>query len=132
MLACLVTASLVGCAAAAVHDVSPNVARSQRIASLTRLTGSFLTVTSTFNVERPAGPAKFKLVKYGVATLQVRSARTGRVIATLLHSLGSIDAVPTPNGTVLAVVNLGCRSQVLRINPVTGHATLLRTLRGSA
>jgi WD40-like Beta Propeller Repeat len=132
ILAGLVALCVAGCASAAVPGNSPAGARSQRIASLTRLTGSFLTVTSTFGVEQPDGPDQFKLVKYGVATLQVRSARTGRVIATLLHSLGSIDAVPAPDGSVLAVVNLGCRSPVLRIDPLTGHATPLRTLPGSA
>jgi hypothetical protein len=131
MLAGLVAASLAGCASAAAPGAVPTAERSQRIASLMDPTASFLTVTTSFDVTRRDGLAT-KLVKYGVATLQVRSARTGRVIATLLHSLGSIDAVPTADGSVLAVVNLGCRSQVTRIDPLTGQATLIRSLSGSA
>jgi hypothetical protein len=131
ILAGLVAVSLVGCASAAAPGGGRSAARSQRVASLMRPTRSFLTVTTTFDVTRRDGLGT-KLIKYGVATLQVRSARTGRVIATLLHSLGGIDAAPTADGSVLAVVNLGCRSQVLRIDQVTGHATLIRTLPGSA
>lgn len=131
MLAGLVAVSLAGCVSAAAPRAVPTAERSQRIASLMDPTGSFLTVTNTFDVTRRDGLGT-KLVKYGVATLQVRSARTGLVIATLLHSLGSIDAVPTADGSVIAVVNLGCRSQVTRIDPVTGQATLIRTLPGSA
>ena len=56
-------------------------------------------------------------VKWPVSTLQLRSADGGRLITTLLRSLGSIDAVGVPGGSVIAVVSYGCRAQVWRINP---------------
>jgi hypothetical protein len=88
---------------------------------------SFLTVTTT-------GPVIHgdHLIRYPVSTLQLRSVRHGRVIATLLRKLGSIDAVMTRNHSVIAVVDYGCRSRVLRIDPRTGAATLIRTLPESA
>jgi dipeptidyl aminopeptidase/acylaminoacyl peptidase len=79
-------------------------------------------------VTRATSPFSVELVQYPVATLQLRSARTGRVIATLLHSLGGTDAVMTGSGSVIAVVDYGCRSQVLRIDPRTGHVSLIRVL----
>ncbi len=71
------------------------------------------------------------LVRFPVSTLQLRSARDGRVRATLLHSSGSIDAVMTRSGAVLAVEDFGCRSQIVRINTRTHRATRLRILTGS-
>jgi WD40-like Beta Propeller Repeat len=72
------------------------------------------------------------LIRYPVTTLQLRSVLHGRLIADLLHSLGGIDAVIAQDGSVIAVVDEGCRSRVLRISPSTGHSTLLRTLPQSA
>lgn len=88
---------------------------------------SFLTVTTTSPVIHGD-----HLIRYGVSTLQLRSVRHGHVIATLLRSLGSIDAVMTRKHAVIAVVDDGCRSRVLRIDPRTGAATLIRTLPESA
>jgi hypothetical protein len=69
-----------------------------------------------------------KLIKYQVNALQLRSMRSGRVMVTLLRSLGDIDAVRARDGSVIAVVNYGCRSRVLRIDPSTGRSALIRTL----
>jgi hypothetical protein len=63
-----------------------------------------------------------------VQALQLRSLSGGRVIRTLLRSLGTISAAPAPDGMIIAVENYGCRSQVLRIDPATGHATMIRVL----
>ena len=88
---------------------------------------SFLTVTTA-----PAVIHGDHLIRYPVDALQLRALHGGRVISTLLRSLGTLDAVMTRSGSVLAVANDGCRSQVLRINPSTGRATLIRTLAESA
>jgi WD40-like Beta Propeller Repeat len=88
---------------------------------------AFLTVTTSPPVMRGTGLSPL-LVRYPVATLQLRSIRTGRVIATLLRSLGSIGAVMTRSGSVIAVVDYGCRSEVLRIDPETDRSTLVRVL----
>jgi hypothetical protein len=90
--------------------------------------GSFLTVTTS-----PPVIHGLHLVRYGVSTLQVRSVRHGGgPTATLLRSLGSIDAVVAPDGSVIAVVDHGCRSQVVRIDARTADRTLIRTLPESA
>ncbi len=92
--------------------------------------GTFLTTV----VARPAvyGHSSrlfyVKVIKYQVNALQLRSVHTGRVVVTLLRSLGNIDAVRARDGSVIAVVNYGCRSRVLRIDPRTGRSALIRTL----
>ncbi len=88
---------------------------------------TFLTVTTA-----PAVMRGDHLIRYPADALQLRALHGGRVIRTLLHSLGTLDAVMTRSGSVLAVADDGCRSQVLRINPSTGRATLIRTLAESA
>lgn len=92
--------------------------------------GTFLTTV----VAKPAvyghssRPFYRKVIKYQVNALQLRSVRGGRVVATLLRSLGDIDAVRARDGSVTVVVNYGCRSRVLRIDPRTGRSELIRTL----
>lgn len=88
---------------------------------------SFLTVSTSSPVIRGD-----YLIRYPVATLDLRSVRGGPVIAILLRSLGSISAAMTRDGSVIAVVDYGCRSQVLRIDPRTGRRTLIRVLPQSA
>jgi hypothetical protein len=68
------------------------------------------------------------VVRYQVQALQLRSLSDGRVVRTLLRSLGRISAAPAPDGMIIAVENYGCRSQVLRIDPATGHSTMIRAL----
>jgi hypothetical protein len=82
-------------------------------------------------VTRAGRSSSAGLVRFPVSTLQLRSARDGRVRATLLHSSGSIDAVMTRSGAVIAVEDFGCRSQIVRINSRTHRATRLRVLTGS-
>jgi hypothetical protein len=133
--AALAVVAVAGCAA----TVAPGPARSPGGARpvQSRLTGriepltSFLTVTTSPPVIRGTGSSPL-LVRYPVATLQLRSIRTGRVIATLLRSLGSIDAVMTRSGSVIALVDYGCRTDVLRIDPQTDRASVIRILPQSA
>ena len=134
--AALAVLALAGCAAtvapaapARTHVGAPPIASrlTGRIEPLT----SFLTVTTSPPVTRGTGLLPL-LVRYPVATLQLRSIRTGRVIATLLRSLGSIGAVMTRSGSVIAVLDYGCRSEVLRIDPQTDRSTLIRVLPQSA
>jgi hypothetical protein len=90
--------------------------------------GSFLAVTTS-----PAVIHGGRLFEYEVSALELRSVRHGgRAISTLLRSLGRIDAVVAPGGTVIAVADHGCRSQVFRIDPRTGRRRLIRTLPESA
>ena len=88
---------------------------------------SFLTVSTSPMVIRGD-----YLIRYPVTSLQLRSFRGGRVIATLLRSLGSISAARAAWGSVVAVADYGCRSLVYRIDPRTGTRTLIRTLPQSA
>jgi hypothetical protein len=78
VLAGLVALSLVGCTSAGSHGASVTASRRQLMA---QPTGSFLTVTSTFDVERNEGLGNYMLIKYGVATLQVRSTAIRRQAA---------------------------------------------------
>src|SRR5215467_1376871 len=88
---------------------------------------TFLAVSTTPPRERGQ-----YFVKWPVSTLQLRSVHGGRLITTLLRSLGSIDAVDVPGGSVIAVVSYGCRAQVWRINPRPDARTLVRTIPQSA
>lgn len=128
--------ALAGCgtAAAPPGGARPGAARphGHQARGPVRPLESFLTVTTTAAVTRADHAFWLDLVRYPVAALQLRSVRHGRVIATLLHSLGSIDAVMARDGSVIAVVDYGCRSQVLRIDPQTGRVTLIRVLPQSA
>ncbi len=99
-----------------------------RTADQLGLRDSFLTVTVTPQVLKDYNPPSVWVVRYQVFTLQLRSLSGGRVIRTLLRSLGAISAAPAPDGTIIAVENYGCRSQVLRIDPATGHAAMIRVL----
>ncbi len=133
-VAVIVTVALAGCgtvgapAAPASRSAS---ASSSAVTGPTRQLNSFLTVTTTPAVTRTAQSSSFNVVLFPVATLQMRSAHGGKVIATLLRSPGSIDAVMTRSGSVIAVEDLGCRSLVMRIDPRTGQAKRLRVLAGS-
>ncbi|MHB1432538.1 MAG: hypothetical protein ACYCVZ_10535 [Streptosporangiaceae bacterium] len=90
---------------------------------LTSAPRSFLTVSASAMVSRGD-----YLIRWPVSSLQLRSVRGGRVVATLLRSLGSISAAQEADGSVIAVADYGCRSQVYRINPQTGARSLIRTL----
>jgi len=122
-------AALAGCGTAA-GPAGP--ARAPGVARTAGPAQSFLTVTTSPAVTRDAGEFSVELIRYPVSTLQLRSARTGRVTASLLRSLGGIDAVMTRSGSVIAVVDDGCRSQVLRIDPRTGQDSVIRMLPQSA
>jgi hypothetical protein len=134
--AALATVALAGCAAAAGPISTANSPRATptiqpRLIGQIEPLRTFLTVTTSSGMTRGTALSP-ELIRYPVATLQLRSVRTGRVIATLLHSLGGIDAVMTRSGSVIAVVDYGCRSQVLRIDPQTDRTTLVRVLPESA
>ena len=88
---------------------------------------SFLTVSTSVLVTRGG-----YLIRYPVSSLQLRSVRGGRVITTLLRSLGSISAARAADGSVIAVADYGCRSLVYRVNPSTGARSLIRTLPQAA
>jgi hypothetical protein len=122
-------AALGGCGTAAGPAGLP---RGRVVAGPVEPPGSFLTVATSSEVIRAAGPLSWELVRYPVATLQRRSVRIGRMTAALLHSLGGIDAVMTHSGSVIAVVDYRCRSQVLRVDPRTGSTWLIRVLPQSA
>jgi hypothetical protein len=122
-------AALAGCGTAAGPAGLP---RARVVAGPVEPAGSFLTVATSAQVVRDVHPGWLEVVRYPVATLQLRSVRTGRVIAALLHSLGGIDAVMSGSGLVVAVVDYGCRSQVLRVDPQTGNVSLIRVLPQSA
>ncbi len=92
-------------------------------AAALRPLGTFLTVRTSGPVTRGD-----YLIRYGVTQLQLRSVRGGHVIATLLRSLGILSAVVAPNGSVIAVENFGCRSQIVRIGLRTGRVSQIRTL----
>ncbi len=88
---------------------------------------SFLTVATS--------PAKFlgvnRIARYPVETLQLRSVRHGRLIRTLLRTLGglgSLEAVPAGDGKVLAAADFGCRSKLFLVNPATGRSRLIRVV----
>jgi hypothetical protein len=90
---------------------------------------SFLTVTTSQLVTKPGRqPGVVRISAYPVSTLQLRSLGDGHLIGPLLHSLGTISAGPTAAGTVIAVEAYGCRSDVVRIDPTTGQARLIRVL----
>jgi len=100
----------------------------QRHATATRQPRTFLTVTTS-----PPVIHGDHLLKYQAFTLEKRSAHHGgRLIRVLMRSLGAIDAVVAPDGSVVAVADYGCRSQVFRIDPGTGARRLIRTLPESA
>jgi hypothetical protein len=101
----------------------------------TSTANTFLTVSTSqlvTRVPRHGAPGVEYIVRYPVSTVQLRSLRTGRVVAALLHSLGDVGAVQAPGGSVIAVASFGCRSEVYRINPRSGRSTLLRVLPESA
>jgi hypothetical protein len=140
LAACVAVTTLAACgssparARTAAHRINP---RHQLLipASRAGTTSSFLTVTTSqlvTRVPRHGAPGVEYIVRYPVSTVQLRSLRNGRVIAVLLHSLGDVQAVPAPGGSVIAVTSFGCRSEVYRIDPRTGRSTLLRTLPESA
>ena len=106
-------------------------ARGSDVTGPIRQPGSFLTVTTSAPVFHAGQVPSLGRARFPVSRLQLRSARDGRVIATLLRSNASIDAVMTRSGSVIAVEDFGCRSQIVRINPRTGRATRLRVLAGS-
>jgi hypothetical protein len=84
---------------------------------------TFLTVKTTVPVTRGD-----YLVRYGVTQLQLRSVHGGRVITTLLRSLGNISAVMAPDGSVIAVESFGCRSRIVRIGLRADRVIQIRTL----
>jgi hypothetical protein len=90
---------------------------------------SFLTVSTSQLVTKPGRqPGVVRISAYPVSTLQLRSLGDGHLIGPLLRSLGTISAAPTASGTVIAVEGYGCRSDVVRIDPTTGQARLIRVL----
>ena len=88
----------------------------------------FLTVTISYALVKGGGNPHCYLVH----TLDLRSVRSGLVIAPLLHDQSPVDAVLTKSGAVIAVVDRGCQSQVLSIDPGTGEVTPIRVLPQSA
>jgi hypothetical protein len=125
----LAVIAISGCGAVAATPTSAPHEHTAEVAGPIRPQDYFLTVTATPVVT--SGDGQF-VVRYSVETLQLRSVRHGQVVATLLHSLGNLDAVMAANGTVIAVADYGCRSRVLRIDPRTGQSKLIRTLAQSA
>jgi dipeptidyl aminopeptidase/acylaminoacyl peptidase len=124
LMVLLTAVSVAGCAAGAQprqHTVPAVRARQP---------GTFLAtvVAEPAAYGRSTRPFHLKVIRYQVNALQLRSARTGRVLVTLLRSLGDIDAVRARDGSVIAVVNYGCRAQVLRIDPRTSRSALIRTM----
>lgn len=92
---------------------------------------TFLAVHTINGVYRPGPkPLQTYLVRYPSYELQVRSSKDGSVRKTLLTSLAQIDAVRDSDGSILAIIDYLCRSQVERIDPQTGTATPVRTLGG--
>lgn len=135
LAACVTVTALAACgssparARTAAHRISPRRQLLQPVPSAS----TFLTVTTSQLVTRNGRrPLTEYIVRYPVDTVQLRSLRNGRVVATLLHSLGDVEAVPAPDGSVIAVASYGCRSDVYRIDSRTGRSTLLRILPESA
>jgi len=128
LAAALAVLVLAGCGA--VAPVPP--ARSSHLTGPIRPLDSFLTVTTSAAVVRDGQHSSIDLIRYPVETLQLRSVHGGRVIASLLHTLGHVDAVMTRSGSVIAVEDYGCRLLVLRIDPRTARAALIRVLPESA
>ena len=131
-LVIVAVAALAGCGATGARSAPGTASALPLVGRATGQRGlgdSFLTVTVTPPV-RKAGhfPGVAWVVRYQVQALQLRSLSGGRVIRTLLRSLGRISAAPAPDGMIIAVENYGCRSQVLRIDPATGHSTMIRVL----
>ena len=92
---------------------------------------TFLVVHTIAEVTRPGpGPGQLYLVRYPSYELQVRSSINGSVQKTVLRSLAQISAFREPDGTILAIVDYLCRSDVELIDPQTGTTTPLRTLGG--
>lgn len=127
LAATLAVLVLAGCSA--VASVPP---RSSHVTGPIRPLDAFLTVTTRPPVVRHGQHSSIDLIRYLVRTLQLRSVHGGRVIASLLHTLGRVDAVMTRSGSVIAVEDFGCRSLVLRIDPRTARAALIRVLPESA
>jgi hypothetical protein len=134
-LVIVTVAALAGCGATAGTGAgsAPRTASALPLVSRAADQGgprdSFLTVSITPSVLKGShSPFVAWVVRYQVQALQLRSLSGGRVIRTLLRSLGTISAAPAPDGMIIAVENYGCRSQVLRIDPATGHATMIRVL----
>jgi hypothetical protein len=133
-LVIVTVAALAGCGATAGTGAgsAPRTASALPLVSRAADQGgprdTFLTVSITPPVRKVGHPPVAWVIRYQVQALQLRSLSGGRVIRTLLRSLGAISAAPAPDGMIIAVENYGCRSQVLRIDPATGHATLIRTL----
>jgi hypothetical protein len=87
---------------------------------------AFLAVAAgTLKISRVTAFADW-IARFPVQTLQLRSIRHGRLIRSLLRSLGNIEATSASDGMVIAAVDFGCRSQLLRIDPATGKRTLIR------
>jgi len=133
LAACVAAATLAACGS------SPAPARTEarhrpNPAPRASVAATFVTVATSQLVTRSSRRKPFTayIVRYPVSTVQLRSLRTGRVIATLLHSLGQVDAVPAPGGSVIAVASFGCRSLIYRLDPRTGRAALIRTLPETA
>lgn len=134
-LVVVTVASLAGCGTTARAGAGSAPETASALPLVSRTAGqsgqrdSFLTVTVTPPVLKVGNPPFVAwVVRYQVWTLQLRSLSDGRVIRTLLRSLGRISAAPAPDGTIIAVENYGCRSQVLRIDPATGHSAMIRVL----
>lgn len=123
----LLSVVLAGCTVNARSDVQTR--HHARPAARVGQPETFLAVVTRPAVYHHSSRSSYlKLIKYQVNVLQLRSVRTGRVIKTLLRSLGDISALRARDGSVTAVVNYGCRSRVLRIDPSTGRSALIRTL----
>ncbi len=90
---------------------------------------TFLAVSTLPWVMHPARRLSHEvIVRYPEHVLQLRSLRTGRVIRTLLRSVGDIKATARPDGDVIAAESFGCKARLLRINPVTGRKTVIGAL----
>ena len=137
LAACVAVTTLAACGSspAPARTATPHRPSSPAPAPAPRTstTNTFLTVsTSPLVTRRFRRPFTAYIVGYPVSTVQLRSLRGGRIVATLLRSLGDVDAVLAPGGSVIAVASFGCRSDVYRIDPRAGRTTLIRTLAESA
>jgi len=132
-LAASVAATLAACGASPA-PARTTAARHHAPAPAARTARTYLTVVTSPMITRPGhGPGVLYIVRYPVSTVQLRSFDNGRVTGrTLLRSLGNVEAIMAPDGSVIAVADFGCRASVLRIDPATGRRTLIRTLPESA
>jgi hypothetical protein len=133
LAACVAVTTLAACGSSPAPARTQARTRPSAAAPRVSTADAFLTVSTLPLVTRRfRRPFTAYIVRYPVSTVQLRALRGGGVVTTLLSSLGNVDAVLAPGGSVIAVASFGCRSDVYRIDPRAGRTTLIRTLPGSA